>query len=161
MRFSINIPVIIATIINFLILIAVMKKFLFKPINNIIDARKSEIENSILKAEKDKEEAEKLRKESEELNLEAKMEGKSIVEIYKVKAEKVSKEILDNAHEEAQNILSRAKREIEIEKEKAEAEIKAEAINLAIELSKKVLEESIDEAKHRKMIEDFIAKVGS
>lgn len=161
MSLSINVPIIIGTVINFLVLIIILKIFLFKPVNKIIDNRRNEIENSITQAEKDKKDAEQYRIQSEKLTQDAKMEGKHIVEVYKAKAEKVSKEIVGNAHEEAQLIMDRAKREIEIQREKAEDEIRTEAINLAVELSKKVLLETIDEAKHRKMIEEFITKVGS
>ena len=49
---------------------------------------------------------------------------------------------------------------IEREKEKAEYEVKKQAVDIAVELSVKALEESIDEEVHRKLISDFIAKVG-
>lgn len=56
--------------------------------------------------------------------------------------------------------MERAKKETEREKQKAEEEIKSQAIELAIMLSSKALETTIDEAQHRRLIEDFIAKVG-
>lgn len=158
---SISLSVFIATIVNFLMLVVILKKILFKPVNNVIENRSKEITDTIEKTEADKKKAEEYKLQSESLVKTSKLEGKNIVENYKEKAEKVSKEIINDAHEEANRIMERAKKEIEREREKAADEIKTETINLAIELSKKALEESIDEVKHRQIIEDFIAKVGN
>lgn len=158
---SISLSVFIATIVNFLILVVILKIILFKPVNNVIENRRKEITDTIEKTETDKKKAEEYKLESENLVKTSKLEGKNIVENYKDKAEKVSKEIINDSHEEANRIMDRAKKEIEREREKAADEIKTETINLAIELSKKALEESIDEVKHRQIIEDFIAKVGN
>ncbi|EET86773.1 F0F1 ATP synthase subunit B [Clostridium carboxidivorans P7] len=78
----------------------------------------------------------------------------------KNKAEKVSSDILKEAHEEAETIVKRAKLEAEREKEKATDEIKNQVVDLAVLVSSKALEESIDEDQHRRLIKDFIAKVG-
>ncbi len=59
-----------------------------------------------------------------------------------------------------QLILNRAKTEAEREKQKAEDDIKNQVVDLAVLVSSKALESSIDEAQHRKLIKDFIAKVG-
>ena len=84
----------------------------------------------------------------------------NIVEDYKVKAGKVSSDILKEAHEEAQTIVNRAKVEAEREKEKAADEIKGQVVDLAVLVSSRALEGSIDEEQHRRLIKDFIAKVG-
>mgnify|MGYP003808436809 CR=1 FL=1 len=75
-------------------------------------------------------------------------------------AEKVYDEIVEEARAEANLIIERAKVEIEREKEKAEYSLKKEAIDLALELSKKVIEKNIDEKKNRTLIDEFISEVG-
>ena len=84
-----------------------------------------------------------------------------ITERHKQKAEKVYEEIVNEANQEAKIIIERAKVEINREKEKVEDNLKREAIELAIELSKKVIEKNIDEEKNRELIGEFITKVGN
>ncbi|EDS78057.1 F0F1 ATP synthase subunit B [Clostridium massiliodielmoense] len=155
------IPTFVWTIINFLALFAVLSHFLFKPVNQIIDKRSSDIENDINQAKIDKDKAQELRIANEEEYKTAKKEGKTIVENYKAKAENVSEEIISDAHKEAELIIERAKKEIQREREKAEDEVKNRTIELSLELSKKALERSIDEKMHRELIDEFISKVGN
>lgn len=157
---DIHISRIIATIINFGILYFILRRFLFKPVNNAIDTRQNEIIDKINKTEEDRKKAEALRIENQNRLSEAKQEGKNIVEDYKVKAEKVSSDILTEARTEAETIINRAKVEAEREKEKAADEIKNQVVDLAVLLSSKALEESVREEQHRRLIKDFIAKVG-
>ncbi|MCY6485624.1 F0F1 ATP synthase subunit B [Clostridium aestuarii] len=158
---KLHLPTILATIINFMIFFVILKHFLFTPVSEVINSRKEEIENNIKKAEADREQIEALKRENEEMVKKSKGECKNLVEEYKIKAEKVSEEIIKEAYEESERILERARKEIDRETEKAEGEIKKEAVELAILLSSKVLQELIDEKKHRQLIEDFIVKVGS
>lgn len=151
---------IIATIINFAILYFVLRHFLFKPVNDTINNRQNQIVDNINKAEEDRKKAEELRIENQNQLSQAKQEGKNIVEEYKVKADKVSTDILQGARKEAETILERAKVEAEREKEKAADEIKNQVVDLAVVLSSKALEESVNEEQHRRLIKDFIAKVG-
>lgn len=157
---EIHLSKILATIINFGILYLILKHYLFKPVNNAIDSRQNEIISNINKAEEDRIKAEELRKENEDKLRQAKQEGKTIVEDYKVKADKVSSDILQEARQEAEVIIERAKVEAEREKEKAADEVKTQVIDLAVLLSSKALEESVNEEQHRRLIKDFIAKVG-
>lgn len=157
---EINVSQIIATIINFLILYFILRHFLFNRVNDSINTRQNEIITTISKTEEDRKHAEELRIENEKKLSLAKQEGKNIVEDYKVKAEKVSTDILKEAHEEAETIVKRGKLEAEREKEKAADSIKNQVVDLAVLVSSKALEQSIDEDQHRRLIKDFIAKVG-
>lgn len=157
---EINLSKVLATIINFGILYLILKHYLFKPVNNAIDSRQNEIIDKINKTEEDRIKAEELRKENEEKLRLAKQEGKTIVEDYKVKADKVSSDILQEARQEAEAIIERAKVEAEREKEKAADEVKNQVVDLAVLLSSKALEKSVNEEQHRRLIKDFIAKVG-
>lgn len=152
--------VIAAAIVNFIILYFILRHFLFTPVNNTINSREKEIKDRITRSEEDEKKAEELRLERERKLQMAKAEGKEIVENFKVKAEKLSSEVVKEAHDEANLIMQRAKTEAEREKEKAEEEIKNQVVDLAILLSSKALQETIDEDKHRKLINDFISKVG-
>ncbi len=157
---EINVFQVIATIINFVILYFILRHFLFQRVNDTISNRQNEIIDKINKTDDDMKKAEALRIENEDNLKQAKEQGKTIVEEYKIKAEKVSSDVLKEAHEEAETILVRARTEAEREKEKAADEVKNQVVDLAVLISSKALEQSIDEEQHRRLIKDFIAKVG-
>lgn len=151
---------VILTMINFVVLYFILRHFFFKPVNNVISSREDEIINKINKTEENEKKAMVLLKEKEEDLKKAKVDGKAIVENYKVKAEKVSEELIKEANDEAKLIMERARKEIEREKEKAQSEIKTQIIDLAVLMSQKALDESINEEQHKRLINDFISKVG-
>jgi F-type H+-transporting ATPase subunit b len=151
---------IIATIINFLILMAVLKHFFFDKVSNVIEERNNSVKETLNKADADRKEAEDLKVQNQK-NLEmSKEKGKDLVENYRAKAEKLSDSMKMDAIAEADSIKTRAKKDIEREKKKAEADIKGQVVELAVMMSSKALEGSIDENQHRKLINDFISKVG-
>jgi F-type H+-transporting ATPase subunit b len=158
---SVYLPTIAFTVINFILLLLILKHFLLKPVNKIMDDRQNGINVSIKKAKDDEEKAEISRKEKEQLLLESKTKGREIVEEYKVNAQNISQEIIDEAKKESVIIMDRTRIEIERERQKAESEIKKQVIDLSLILSEKALEQHIDEKEHRRLIEDFIFKVGS
>jgi len=161
MNLSINIPTIVFTIINFVVLMFILKHFFSKPVNKIMDDRKNGINTSIKNAKDNEEKAEISRKEKDQLLHDSKTKGREIVEEYKVKAQNISQEIIDEAKKESIILMDRSRVEIEREKEKAESEIKKQVIDLSLILSEKALEQLINEKEHRKLIEDFILKVGN
>ncbi|MGG7059911.1 F0F1 ATP synthase subunit B [Clostridium nigeriense] len=158
---DINWSVVIATIINFIILLAILKYFFFAKVEAIINERENSISDKLDETEEELEKARMLAIENERIIKNAKKEGKLITEEYKQKAEKVYDEIVEDANKEAKVIIERAKVEINREKEKVEYQLKKEAIDLALELSKKVIEKNIDENKNRDLIDDFLTKVGN
>ena len=98
--------------------------------------------------------------EKEPLN-KAREEGKKITEEKKRKAEEIYDEIVLEAKNEANTIIERAKVEINREREKVEYQLKKEAIDLALELSTKVIEKNIDKEKNKELIDEFITEVGN
>jgi F-type H+-transporting ATPase subunit b len=157
---QIKISDVIGTMINFFILFLILRHFFFNKVNNMLTARSEDISNDINSAKANNEKAELLRLENEQKLKDASAEGKSIVENFKAKAEKVSKQIIEEANGEAQNALEKGKKELQREVEKASSDIRSEVVDLAVMLSAKALGQTIDEAQHRKLIQEFISKVG-
>lgn len=151
---------VVMTIVNFIILYIILRHFFFKPVDNVLTNRQQEIDSRIKNAYENEKKSKDLVTKHEALLRGSKEEGKNIVENYKNRAEQVSENVLDEARKEAQLILDRAKNEADREREKAQDDIKNQVVDLAILVSSKALEGSIDEKQHRKLIKDFIAKVG-
>ncbi|MBU5454343.1 F0F1 ATP synthase subunit B [Caproiciproducens sp. MSJ-32] len=158
---SINLSTLIATIINFVILYLILKKFFFAKIATIIEEREELINEKLDNAEEEITKARILAIENEKILKKAREEGKLITQQEKAKADKIYHEIIEEANEEAKVIISRARKEIAREREKAEAQLKTQVVDLAMELAEKIIEKNVDEDKNRELIEDFIKKVGN
>lgn len=157
---EIRFSTILMTWINFGIIILILKHFFWDKLKGIIEERQNYVDEQLSKADEDAEKARMYLVKNEQILKQAKEEGKKITEKQKQKGDKIYQEIVDNAKAEASTLIERANLEIAREKEKAEYEIRKQAVDLAVELSIKALEEKIDEETHRKLIGDFIAKVG-
>lgn len=156
---GIDLSRIIISIINFTILYFILRHYLFKPVNAVIDAREKGIADKIDITEENSLKAEQLRIERENSLKLLNEEGKKIIENYKLKAELVSEEIISDAKEEAQLTVDRAKTEMQLEQEKIKEELKTEMISLALTFAEKALTDSLDDDIHKKLINNFINKV--
>ena len=90
---------------------------------------------------------------------EARIEGKRITEKRKNQADLIHDEIIHDAKIVAKSIQERTKIELEMEKQKAREDIKEEVVEIAMILSEKVLEETLDKDKHKEIIDKFINNI--
>ncbi|EQB89294.1 F-type H+-transporting ATPase subunit b [Clostridium punense] len=153
--------IIIASTINFFIFYFILKKFVFNKTLGVINGRKEEVEEAFRKARAEEERAQQIKNEHEVNIKKYKEEGVKLVEAYKTKADKIYSETIEDASKEATLIRERAVVDAEREKQKAEKEIKSEIINLSMKFAEKALEKEINEEEHKRLIDDFITKVGS
>lgn len=145
---------------NLIILFVLMKKFLFGPINNILEKRKKEIDDMYSVADSSKTEAEALLKEYSEKIAASNEEAEGILEDAKKRAILKEEEIILEAKDEANRILLRAEKETELKRERAKAELLDEVSSLSVFMASKILEKDIDESDHKKMIDKFIDEIG-
>ena len=69
--------------------------------------------------------------------------------------------MIDETHQQQQQMLERARREIEQEKERAIAEMRREAVELAIAGASKVIEKNLDDQSNRKIVESFLSSIAA
>lgn len=150
----------IAQICNLFIQVYLIKRFLFKPINKIIEERKAQADAHIQDALKEKTEAEAMKAEYEQNMLEAKNKANDILATAQKTAAVQSEEMLKEASVQAAAIKTKAENDIAQEKRKAVNEIKDEIGDMAMEIAGKVIEREINEDDHTKLINDFIGSVG-
>ena len=146
----------IATICNLFIQVYLIKRFLFKPINEMLDKRKAKADAEIQDAVKAKEEAQAMKAEYEKNMQEAKEKANDIVLTAAVQSE----EMLKEASSQVTAMKEKAEKDIAQEKRKAVNEIKGEIGGMAVEIAGKVIEREINEEDHTKLINDFIENVG-
>ena len=151
----------IAQIINLFIQMYLIKRFLFKPINNILEKRKELADKEIREAREAKEEADSLKDQYESSLTNAHAEAAQIGSEAQKEAQSKADAMVKEAQQEASDIKARAAADIEQEKKKAINEAKDEIGGLAMDIAGKVVEKEINEADHKKLIDDFISKVGA
>lgn len=150
----------IATLINTLILFLVLKHFLFKPVNKILDERKKNVEDTYRQADEKLTEAARLESEYTEKLANAKEESAEIVKNATKRAQTRSDEIIAEAKKEASSLMVKANADIEKEKKRAVNQIKDEISDIALAVAEKVVEKEIDPKDHERLIESFISELG-
>ena len=153
---SVNIWAIIASLANLLILTWILKRFLFKPVKKMVDARRQTIDDCYAQAQAARDEAEETRKNYEEAMAAAKMTGDQIIADANRTAEYRSNEIVSEARERANEIRRQAEADAVLERKKAEDEMKHEIANVSAQLTGKLLQREINEEDHRTLIDSFL-----
>jgi F-type H+-transporting ATPase subunit b len=153
---SLNIWHIVATIGNLLILTWILKKFLWKPVTNMLEKRKNEVDEIYQKAEDAKRVAEKDRLEYRAKLDGAEEEAEEIVRAATARADKLSESIIDDAKSRADDTLRRAEAEIELEKKRAMNELKDEISSISMQIAENVVGREMNEDDHRELIDSFI-----
>jgi len=148
------------TVISFVILLVLLWKVTYKPISRALKKREDTIRNSLEEAEKTRESAEALLGDYKNQLAQSREEAQKILSEGKMMGENVKKEIIQKAHEEANQIVKRAQEEIEFQKEKALMDLKERIADLTIMAASKVIEKSLDKTDHEQLLEDYISKVG-
>ncbi len=156
-----NLFTIFATLVNFLILVLVLKHILFDKVNKVIDDRNSEIIDNIATAEHKVMEADKLREsyEKEIANLENK--GREIIRDAKVKADAQAKDIIQEAEDKTAVLIRQTEAEIERLKKKALEDMREEIGALAIFAAEKILEKQLDHQEQQAVIGKIIDEAGN
>lgn len=157
---SVNIWQIVVSLCNLVILFLIVKKFLYKPVCNMLKSREELLEKQKEEAKAALDEAESTKKELEEQLKGASDRANEIVEEATLLAEKRREKITDEAHAQAEAIVKQARDEAELEKKRAEDEIKTQIVEVSFALGEKLIEREIKEQDHHRLIDDFISQIG-
>ena len=157
---SVNIWQILVSLLNLLILFLLFKKFLFKPVNNMLKKRQSEIDEKYAAADEAKRVAEDDRLLWDEKIGTVKAETETMIKNAQDSAKRQSETILSKAKEQAEGIIHQAENAAQLEMKKAEDSIKKEIVEVSTVLANKILEREINTSDHRSLIDSFIEKIG-
>jgi F-type H+-transporting ATPase subunit b len=148
------------TLVTFVILLALLGKFAFKPLAQALDRRSETIKKSIEDAERQRAEAKKLLEDYQKQVADARNEAGKILEEARQIGERVRKEVVEKANTEASAIAQRAQEEIQRQKEKGIQEMKDTVAALSVQIASRVIEKEVNEATHRQLIENLIKDLG-
>lgn len=146
---------IFSQIIAFLVFFWILKKFTWKPLIALLDERRQRIEAEFDYLEKQKLQLQELREEYENRLKTVESEARAKIQEAIREGRRIAREITDSAREEAQQILTRARQSIELEMAKARIDLRDEVVELVIRTTEKLLQECLDEQKHRELINCF------
>ncbi len=157
---SLDVWTMLFTFCNLLLLFYFARKFLFKPVKNMIDSRQKEIDDLYEDAGKAKSEAEQFKAEYEVKLENATAESEEIMRRAVRNAQLKEEEILKEARDEAAKTLQRAEEQIDKERKQAVNDIKNDVSDIAIDIASAVLSRDITADEHRELIDGFIDKLG-
>ena len=140
--------------ITFLLLLFLMKKFLWGPLIENLDRRETMIHDSVKKAEETQQKSEEALKDYNKKLAEAREEVRQIVAAGKESAEKAKADILVEAGKKSASLLEKAKKEIAAERSDAINQIKQVVVDISISAAEKMLKRNLNADDQIKLIEE-------
>ena len=147
-------------LLNTLAIFFVAKKFLFVPVNNMIQARQKEIDDMYTDADTAKENALAMEAEYKQKLSQAAVTGERMVKEAVERGQRREEEILRQANMEASAIMEKASADIALEKKKALNDAKDEISDIAMAIAEKVVGREISSADHSDLVDSFIDRLG-
>ncbi|HHV61647.1 MAG TPA: F0F1 ATP synthase subunit B [Firmicutes bacterium] len=145
-----------ASIINFILLVALLGVFLYRPMKKFLKEREQLISRNISEAEADRREAARLKEEYEAHVAQARREVQDIIENAVREGERARDEIVEGARNEARRIVEKAEREARMREAKAWAELRDQLIAFSILAASKVASASLDQDSQEKIIKELL-----
>jgi F-type H+-transporting ATPase subunit b len=147
------------TIVIFGILFWILKRYAYPVILEAVERREKTLADAIEAAKRDRDEAAKVLAEHRAQIEGARGEAQKLIADARAVAEKMRADLLEKTRVEQQEMLERARRDIANERDKAIAQLRREAVDLAIAGASKVVEQNLDNARNRELVETFLASL--
>ncbi|MBI4299915.1 MAG: F0F1 ATP synthase subunit B [Chloroflexi bacterium] len=153
---GINLPGLIAQIVNFLLLLLLLYLLLYKPVLKMLDSRSARIKESLDEADKLRQEVARSDQEAQARLEEARREGQDLIAQAGHIGERLKEEARQDARREAEAIIERARSEIQMERDEAIVQLRQQFADLAIMAAEKVIKASLDRLAHQRLIQEVL-----
>ena len=157
---SINFWNILISLANLLILFLILKKFLYKPVTQVIEKRRAEINGDYAAADEAKRTALASKAEYEEKLSHAEHEASEMRKSAADEAKRHGERIIAEANARADGIVRAAEAQVLLDKKKAEAGIKREIADVSTKLAEKLIGKEVNADTHHELIDSFIEEIG-
>jgi F-type H+-transporting ATPase subunit b len=148
------------TAVAFVVLFALLKKFAFGPIFNMLQARQDNIRHNLDEAQSRRDEMVRLQHEYEERLAKIEDEARDKIQAAVKDAQAARDEILQRAQADAETIVQRGQADIERQRQQAMVEMRNQVADLAIQAASRVVHSHLDAGNHAALIDEVIAGVG-
>ncbi len=144
------------TLVTFLVLLVLLRRYAWGPLTEALEQRERTIRESLEQAERERQEARRLLEEHRRLVTQIQRERAQALSEARRDAERLRDELLDQAQRQREQLLHQAELQIQSEMRQARAELRRVAADLAVAAAEKLLRRSLDDATHRKLVEDYL-----
>ncbi|HEX4997822.1 MAG TPA: F0F1 ATP synthase subunit B [Terriglobia bacterium] len=148
-------------IVVFLVLLALLTKFGWKPLLEALAAREETIRKSLDHAQKTKEELERVQQESARILQQARIDAEGVLSRSRSDAERLGAELRQKAREESDAIVRNAQRQIQVETRRALDEIRNEAVDLSVTIAGKLLERHVNRQDNERLIDQTLNAIAA
>lgn len=153
---EINPGLILWTILTFVLLLAVLRKFAWGPIVGALTEREQGIRKALEDAEKARAESQQLLEDNRKQLAKADEETRRMLNEGRALAEQLKNDIVEKANQQSRRMVDQAKQEIDRDKEAALSQLRGEVASLAVLAAGKILNETLDAGKHQKLVDDIL-----
>ena len=147
------------TAITFAILLFVLGKFAWSPIIQMIETREKTIFDAIEASKKERAAAEAASLEMKASLATAREESAQLIRKNQQEVAAAKVELMASAKKESEDLLVAARKTIQEEKRQAIAELRGQAVDMAIEAAKRLVQMNMDEKGQKKLVEEYIAQL--
>jgi F-type H+-transporting ATPase subunit b len=156
---DVNPGLIFWTVITFVILLLILKKFAWKPILNALSERENLIKDSLDKAEKARVEFERLTEENKIRIAKAEEEAQKVIAQGREYAEKIKAQVVEQSKVEAKKMIEDAVAAIERKQQESFSNLKEQVADIAINAAEKIIRENLDKEKQLKIVDKYIQDI--
>jgi F-type H+-transporting ATPase subunit b len=153
---DVNPGLIVWTIVTFVLLVIVLRAYAWKPLLGALQQREEHVRSSLERAEQARAEAERILEDNRKQLANAGAEASRILAEGRSLGEKLKNELLEQANRQSRKMIDQAKQEIDREKDAALEKLRSEVASLAIGAAEKILDETLDEKRHRKIVDGYL-----
>ncbi|OGY23866.1 MAG: ATP synthase F0 subunit B [Candidatus Woykebacteria bacterium RBG_13_40_7b] len=158
-NFGIQPILLLAQVINFAILIFLLKRFLYKPILTVLEQRRKRIEESLKRAEDIEKEYQKMQERRAEIISEANNRAQELIGETKKEAKEILEDTESKAKTQTENILAKGKALIETERVKMKEDVLKEVVNLVVIATSRLTGKILTEEDKRKLTKESIEEI--
>ena len=152
---------VIVELITFLLMLAVLARWVYPEVVKVAEARQRAIAEQLKQADQSRADADARLKEAEAKLNDARKTAQSVIEAATKSGQQLREELRQKAEEEAERLTESARKEIEAERGRALQSVRSEVAGLVVLATEKVIGETLDDQKHKQLIERAIAEVAS
>ena len=147
------------TILTFLVLLALLAKFAWRPLLQALDARQKTIAAALDDARKAKEELERTQQDSAKLLAEARRDAEALIARARADADRFREELKQQAATQAAAIVSNAERRVQQETTRAMAQFRQEAVELSFAIASKILHRTVTPQDHERLVDQVMTEL--
>lgn len=158
---NLEIQQILTQALGFIILLFLLKKYAWKPLLSLLDERRDKIASEFNNIERVKTEIGRLENDYRSKLADIDAQARQKIQEAVLEGQRIAVELQEKAREDANKTLEKAKANIEIEVAKARAELRNQMTNIAIRAAEKILQEDLNDDRHKRLVMGFIENVES